>query len=397
MSSLFSAPPPVLPVLVLSLLTAGSCDAGPPADSASADAPPILVSAPGSPYAVGGEPADVAVGDVDGDGHADLVLVGGEGRAMVVLAGDGEGGFAEAWRAALPAGLVPGPHFVALGDVDGDGALDAAVTAHDSNDVVLLRGSGGGAFVPFPSSPVASGLGEPAHNHGLGMADLDGDGDLDLLFGNQDQGVVAVLRNDGRGGFAPAPGSPFPAVARPYPFAVGDLDGDEVPDLVIPDLGGDTVALLRGSGDGSFSPFAASPLGTPPRPFHAATGDLDGDGHLDLIVGHNDSSGTSIHRGAGDGTFRRAADAETGPGSWEVAVADFDGDGHLDLAAGNRDDTVRVLLGAGDGTFRPGPVLPAGDGTWTLTAADLNGDGASDLVSLGATDGTVSVWLQRAD
>ncbi len=382
------AAPPVLPLLLASLLTASSCEAQPAARSP-------LVPAPGSPHAIGGEPADVAVGDVDGDGHADLAVVDGEGGALVVLSGDGAGGFGGPRRIGLPPGLDPGPHFVVLGDLDGDGALDAAVTAHDSNDVVLMRGSGEGAFAPFPASPVASGNEPPPHNHGLVLADLDGDGDLDLLFGNQDRGTVAVLRNYGRGGFAPAPGSPFPAVASPYPFAVGDLDGDGAPDLAVPDLGGSTVALLRGGGDGTFAPFPGSPLETPPRPFSAALGDLNGDGHADLVVSHDDSPRASIHLGEGNGTFRRATDAETGPGAWKIAVADYDGDGNQDLAAGNRDDTVRLLLGAGDGTFRPGPVLPAGDGTWTLTTADLDANGKPDLVSLGATDGTISVWLQR--
>jgi hypothetical protein len=353
---------------------------------------------------VGDGPADVAVGDVDGDGHPDLVVVGGgEDGALVVLAGDGEGGFGGPRRTALPASLEPGPHFVALGDLDGDGALDAAVTAHDSNQVVLLRGSGEGAFAPFPRSPLPSGHPAPPHNHGLALADLDGDGDLDLLFGNQDAGTVAALVNDGTGAFTPAPGSPYAATEQPYPFAVADFDppesGDGALDLAVASLGGSEVALLRGGGrDGSeitFTPFATSPLRTPPGPFHVTTADLDSDGHLDLVISHNDASRASVHRGDGTGAFRRVADAETGPGAWKLAIADLNADGIPDLGAGNRDHTVRVLLGNGDATFRPGATLEAGEGTWTLTTADLNGDGKADLVSVGAQDGTVSVWLQR--
>lgn len=378
---------PAVPTVLLASVLAWACAAEPPPPGSP---PEPLVPAPGSPFAVGGEPADIAVGDLDGDGGPDLVVAGDGGLA--VLPGDGRGGFGEPRRVAVAG---PSPHLVALGDADRDGRLDAAVTAHDSTVVTVLRGDGEGGLAPLPDSPFDTGVPGPGHNHGLALADLDGDGDPDLVTADQDHGTVSVLLGDGRGGFAPPPGSPFPAGDGPYPFAVGDLDGDGRPDLAVPGFLGTAVTLLRGEGEGGFAPFPSSPLETRPMPFHTALADLDADGVLDLGVSHNESARLSVFLGDGEGGFRAAPGVELAPGAWRIAVADLDGDGLLDLAGGARDDRVHLALGNGDGTFRPGPALEAGDGPWTVASADFDGDGRSDLLALGTNDGTVWAWLQR--
>jgi hypothetical protein len=377
----------------LLLVFACAADSGPgPSPEALSDPGRHMVHAPGSPYAIGGEPADVAAGDLDGDGDTDLVVVDSQRDRLVVLAGSGTGGFGPARETGLAPGW--GPHLVALGDLDGDGSRDAAITSHDSNEVLLLRGRKGG-FTPFPTSPVATGSPDPPHNHSLALADLDADGALDLLFGNQGAGSVAVLLGDGHGGFAPAPGSPVAAGRQPYPLAVGDLDGDGALDVAVSDLSGEGVTLLRGDGRGGLAPFPASPVPTPRRPFHVALADLDGDGHLDLVASHDDAPRLSIRLGDGEGGFREAPDADMGIGAWRIAVADFDGDDALDLAGSTRANRVQILHGRGDGTFDRGPSMDTGTGAWNLVTADLDGDGRPDLVALGAEDGTVSAWLQR--
>lgn len=96
---------------------------------------------------VGRQPNDVTLGDVDGDGHPDVVTANIGSRDVSVLRGDGKGGFTPAPGSPIRVGIAA--HLVVLGDFDRDGRLDLAVTEHDSNDVVLLKGIGRGGFAPI--------------------------------------------------------------------------------------------------------------------------------------------------------------------------------------------------------------------------------------------------------
>ena len=101
--------------------------------------------------AVGRQPSDVAIADVDGDRHADLVVGNGGSRDVSVLLGDGRGAFRAAPGSPLAVGIAA--HLVALGDFDRDGKTDLAITEHDRNDVLVLEGDGRGAFAPMAGSP----------------------------------------------------------------------------------------------------------------------------------------------------------------------------------------------------------------------------------------------------
>ena len=160
------------------------------------------------------------------------------------------------------------PHLVATGDCDRDGRVDVAITDHDSNDVTVFRGDGRGGFaIPGTSFRLLAGV--APHNHGLVLADVNGDGLLDVATSNNNGNSVSILLGDGRGRFAAAAGSPFRVGRAPYPLAVEDFDGDGKPDVATPDVNGDTVTVLRGNGRGSFAPAPGSPYRVDPRPFFA--------------------------------------------------------------------------------------------------------------------------------
>jgi hypothetical protein len=363
-----------------------------------AEAPrPLFEAAPGSPLVVAGGPQNIAVGDVNHDGKPDLVVACAKGHVAVLL-GDGKGGFAPAPGTPVKLAIRPGE--MALGDVNGDGHLDLALADHDLYAVTVLLGDGKGGFAPAPGSPFAMKQGEHPHTHGLALVDVNGDGALDLLTVNNDDNDVAVLLGDGKGGFRPAPGSPFAVGPSPYPLAVGDVNGDGRPDIITPSSkpGERTVTVLLGDGRGGFKPAPGSPVATAGQAYFVALGDVNGDGRPDLVVAHNDDGRVTVLLGDGRGGFRPAPSSPVDLGSraWGVVVADVNRDGKPDLVAATG-DAVRVLLGDGRGSFRaaPGSPFAAGKGAWRLAVADLNGDGKLDVAATGVESDRVTVLLGR--
>jgi hypothetical protein len=196
--------------------------------------------------------------------------------------------------------------------------------------------------------------------------------------------------------------------------AVGDFNGDGIPDLAVADAGNEidasapgTVSILLGKGDGTFRAAIDYPSGGDGAQA-IAVGDFNHDGIPDLVVANsgglrNGGQGgkVSVLLGKGDGTFQAAVDYAAGIGPYSVTVGDFNGDGILDIAIANLFSTeVSVLLGKGDGTFQVPAgyfVGPFAGGPSSVAAKDLNGDGILDLavvfgggvrVLLGNGDGT---------
>jgi hypothetical protein len=206
---------------------------------------------------------------------------------------------------------------------------------------------------------------------------------------------------------------PFDAGSLPVSVAVGDFNGDGIPDLAVANntYPNGTVSVLLGKGDGTFLTAVTYAAGTYPR--SVAVGDFNGDGIPDLAVANEGTSpsfsdsSVSILLGKGDGTFLPAVNYAAGAGRRSVAVGDFNGDGKLDLAVAGygrtynypygwtpTDETVRVLLGNGDGTFQAPIKYDAGYLPTSVAVADFNGDGKLDLAVANYNyPGTVSVLL----
>lgn len=221
----------------------------------------------------------------------------------------------------------------------------------------------------------------------ISVADVNHDGNRDILVTNADAGTVSVLLGDGKGQFREAPGSPFVAGPQPNDIAIADMNGDDNADLVIPNHQAPTITILLGDGKGSFHPAPGSPFDvhSNPHPHGVAVADFDGDGKPDVVT---DSWGENkIELLTGDGTGRLRTPGRyspTGRRPYErLRTADFNGDGHPDIVTTNLDDgTVSILLGDGKGGFAPAPgsPFPAGAKPWQVVVGDLNGDGNADLV-----------------
>jgi hypothetical protein len=180
------------------------------------------------------------------------------------------------------------------------------------------------------SSPVAVGTSP----YGIVAADLDGDGDQDLVVANSFNDNVTVLRNNGSGNFNYH--TPRSVATGDFPNAIVavDLDSDGDQDLAVANTGSDNVTILRNNGSGKFTQPASSPVAAGHWPRSVVAVDLDGDGDRDLAVAHTGSGTVTILLNNGSGKFTQTASSPiaVGDGPFNVVAADLDGDGDQDLA-----------------------------------------------------------------
>ncbi|MSP15728.1 MAG: VCBS repeat-containing protein [Myxococcales bacterium] len=236
-----------------------------------------------------------------------------------------------------------------------------------------------GQGVDFPryGAPTRHAIGE--HPTAMATADLDGDGDVDIVALGLLSDDLTLLENDGTGRFTAHPRIDLPG----GPLAIATLDFDEngLVDLAISLPSAGIVRLLRGTGALGFAPTEDLLL---PLAGQLAAGDLDGDGHDDLVVTRFDPAVVITLAGDGRGGFVVRTERDAPAGCSALLLADLDGDRRLDVATTGANADVVALL-RGDGAFGlDAPLLaPAGDWPSSLVPADVDGDGRLELLGTG--------------
>lgn len=346
----------------------------------TSEAQAALSLEPAATFTTAALPASVAIGDVDGDGKPDLIVVNTGANTVSVFLGSGTGTFGP--KTDFPTGATP--HAVAVADLNGDGNLDLVVANTGADTVSILLGTGTGTFA------AATDFATGAAPFFIAIGDLNGDGIPDLVVVNVNADTVSVLLGLGDGTFGPK--TDFATGAGAREVAIGDLNGDGVPDLVVANVGGSTVSVFLGTGDGHFSARRDFPTGAGAR--SVAIGDVNGDGILDVVVANVTANTVSVLLGTGTGALESKTDFATGAGPRAVLIGDVDQDGTPDLVVANfGDNTVSVLHGLGSGSFATKMDFSTGAGPFSLALGDINGDGKPDIVAGNVSANSVSVFL----
>ena len=393
-------------------------------------------------YNSGGQlPEGIAAADVNGDGKLDVAIVNEcasssdcSSGVVSLLLGNGDGTFQNAVN--FSSGGVYADS-VALRDVNGDGHADLLVANRCSNSsnctygvVGVLLGNGDGTFqtaVQYTSG------GQYAQS--VGVIDLNGDGKPDLVVSNECQsnsgcqngGSASVLLGNGDGTFqlsasyatgsnnSEEPIGPPPVTS----VILGDVNGDGKPDVLVTNscagnsfvCSTGSVSVLLGYGDGTLQAGVIySSAGW--DAYGLATADVNGDGKPDIIMANECANSTTCNSGAvsvllnnGDGTFQAGGSYPSG-GAYALwlAAGDVNGDGKADIVVTNEcnntndcsQGVVSVLLGNGDGTFQAPVTYSTNNDGESVVLADVNGDGKLDIV-LASDGGSISVMLGNGD
>lgn len=271
---------------------------------------------------------------------------------------------------------------VALADLNGDGNLDVVAPNALNHNVSVFLGTGSGT------------LGIPAHfatgalPKAVAIDDFNRDGKLDLAVAARNCNCVSILLGAGDGTFGPP--ANFATGRYSYDVAVGDFNEDGKADLVVPNPFSGDVSVLLGRGDGTFDSATNFSSGGN----DAEVADFNGDSHSDFSVSVSaNPSYATVFLGDGRGGFALRVDYPIGVHALDIRAKDVTGDGKLDLVATNGGSlTVSVLAGNGDGTFAPALDSPIGAMPAGFVLADFNGDGKQDI-AVAQPEGTDAVGV----
>jgi hypothetical protein len=341
-------------------------------------------------YATGLNPEAVMLGDVNRDGIPDLVVANGTSDTMSVFLGNGNGEY----KAPFTYRTGHHPSSVALGDLNDDGFQDVAVTNSLSNTLSVFLGIGNGAFKT--QQVFATEKGPDSVTFGY----VNTDEKLDLIVANSASNSVSLF--DGKGDGTIQLRKSYATGNSPNSVLFKDLSGVGDYGIVVANYNSGTVSVLMGHPDGTFdAPRTFSTVSaTGWTPNTLALGDVNGDHKPDLIVGSffAQYSNICLLLGNGNGTFKMPQTFAQGSTPMALAVGDVNGDGKLDIAIANHyRHSVDVFLGNGDATFNLPQTFATGTSPIGLSIGDLNADGKLDLVVANLNSNNVSVFLGKGN
>lgn len=290
----------------------------------------------------------------------------------------------------------------AIGDIDGDGKPDLVVVNSTANTVSIFRNTAGSGNITAGSFAAKIDLPAGGGAQGVSIADLDGDGKSDLTVANLTDNTLSVYLNTSTtGNISFAAKITLTTGKGPYGVTCADVDGDGRIDLICSNSTDNTVSVLKNVGTAGsllFSPKVDYTVGVTPHGIVA--GDVTGDGKTDIVTGNSGNGisvlvNTSIGGLINSASFATHADAIVGAVMESVALGDVDQNGTQDIITVNsRAGTVTVftdLIGPNYVSFSSTTTFPVDANPTSVALADVDGDGRPDIITGSASTNTLSI------
>lgn len=286
------------------------------------------------------------------------------------------------YRADYEAG--DGPHGACIADLDDDGDLDIVSADYYADKVSILMNNGEGVFTKEDDYQTGDGP------RSLFLGDVDGDDDIDIVTANYHGDSISVLKNQGSGTFAQK--SDYDVGEGPYSVFLSDIgeDGNGDLDVITADDQSDKVSVLKNQGNGVFGDLKTYKVGS--RPKGVFSDDLNDDGYNDIVTANWADYSISVLMNKKDGTFEKDVNYDTGDAPRSIFLADLDGNDIPDIATANQySSSISILMNNGDGTFGSKTDYDVGTNPISVFLGDIDGDEDNDALTTNLVDNTISV------
>jgi FG-GAP-like repeat len=302
-----------------------------------------------SSFPAGSIPNDISVFDFNKDGNIDLAFANHERKYLTVLLGNGKGDFLPAPKSPFSVHGIPHTHGIATGDFNKDGRPDLVTDSWGNDQVEVLFGD---SLNLFEGPTHFFKVGRHPYQR-LRAADVNGDGITDIVTTNSESNDVTVLLSDGKGGFTEAPGSPFACGDAPFGLAIGDVNADGNPDLAVLNSpasmaegkGKNGLTIMLGNGKGGFTRSHDSPFDAGRIPNRVAIGDLNGDNINDIVSSDNSSDKIFVFLMNNKGNVSSAFALTVGNHPKGIAIAYLNADSKADIVVCNQaDNEISIIL-----------------------------------------------------